>query len=34
MADRRLSVNTASRRRLLELDVVAAAMLISLVGRL
>jgi penicillin-binding protein 2 len=34
MADRRLPVNTASRRRLLVLYVVAAAMLISLGGRL
>src|ERR1700683_3030017 len=34
MADGRLPVNTASRRRLLVLYVVAAAMLISLGGRL
>jgi penicillin-binding protein 2 len=34
MADRRLSVNTASRRRLLVLYVIAAAMLVSLGGRL
>src|ERR1700677_1766187 len=34
MADRRLPMNTASRRRLLVLYVVAAAMLISLGGRL
>jgi penicillin-binding protein 2 len=34
MADRRLPVNTASRRRLLVLYVVAAAMLVSLGGRL
>ena len=34
MADRRLPVNTASRRRLLVLYVLAAAMLVSLGGRL
>src|ERR1035441_6034702 len=34
MADRRLPMNTSSRRRLLVLYVIAAAMLVSLGGRL